>query len=253
MTNLSGLNGNLCQECEEGFLKPRTGSGRTFELRRGLALELPEDLEIATCDNPECGEMAFDDAMLAHVSEQLQPKLAQLQAEHIAMLTDTLQKQTGCSLREIELACGVTPTYLSHVRRGGKDASEVLVGLLEAFAIYPDEFKRRLARANCFDTESVRRAISSRKAHSYLELASEVAAPVLKEVHWVNLLSRFMAGVEHEKRSVSSCPPARVDTGPRAEAEPTYADVIELAPFRKRPMGSQGGWTKASENRAAGA
>ena len=119
-----------------------SGPGRTAEYRRGLALAIPDSFAVPTCSS--CGEMYF--------TVDLSERLAKLQAplydaavrEHVIDLVDTLQQRHSVRLRDIERACAVTPTYISHVTKGRKKASQTLVRLLEAFVKAPLEFMRQV-------------------------------------------------------------------------------------------------------------
>lgn len=173
---MTDLIGNLCQECLTGHLQLHRGTGRTFEVRKGLSLELPDDLDVPTCD--VCHEMSFNGAMLQSVAARLHQEVATLQRKHVGFLIESIKAQAGdCTMREIEHACGVTPTYLSHVQRGTKEASDVLIGLLEAFAIHPEEFHRRRARGLAFDMASVKQAMSERQRQTLTSRVAPTTAP----------------------------------------------------------------------------
>ncbi len=70
---MTDLTGNLCLECYKGYLQPQRGVGRMFEVRRGLELELPHDLDIPTCDH--CNELWFTGEMLERIVEILRPEV----------------------------------------------------------------------------------------------------------------------------------------------------------------------------------
>jgi hypothetical protein len=146
-----------CTECFVGKVTDRTGSGRMFTYRRGLQLELPEYFAVPTCDS--CGAEFFGESLSRAAMRALQSAYQKLQRRHVELLIQSIQGQLGVTLRDIEEACGVTPTSLNHLLNGRSEAVEPLIGLLEAFALHPQEVNRRLARTCALDTESVKSAL----------------------------------------------------------------------------------------------
>ena len=147
----------ICTECLEGQLVPQSGEGRMFTYRRGSRYELPAHFEVPTCDH--CGALFFDESLREAAKAVLKPMYLADQRTHLTFLVETIHAMARVSNRDVERACGVTPTYLSHLLKGRKEASEPLIGLLEAFAIHPAEVHRRLGREGAHDTESVRAAV----------------------------------------------------------------------------------------------
>lgn len=117
------------------------GKGRTREYRFGLQLPIPDDALIPTCRG--CGEtwLSVEDA--AALDALQAPAYAAWQKAHCTKVVDRIQARHGATLREIERACGVTATYLSHVLSGRKEASATLVRLLEAYSLSPSEYVRQ--------------------------------------------------------------------------------------------------------------
>lgn len=151
----------ICTECLEGRLVPQSGKGRMFTYRRGSKYELPADFEVPTCD--ACGALFFDEPLREAARAVLKPEYLTDQRTHLMFLVETIHAKAGVSNRDVERACGVTPTYLSHLLKGRKEASEPLIALLEAFAIHPAEVHRRLQREGAHDTTSVRAAVHAEK------------------------------------------------------------------------------------------
>jgi transcriptional regulator with XRE-family HTH domain len=110
--------------------------GRRREFRNGIMLDLPADVPIATCTG--CGETYLTTEEAEHLEAALSMQLAAQCRE----LVETIQKRTGFSQKQIEAICGVTPTYLSHITAGRKQASATLLRLLECFALHPEEARR---------------------------------------------------------------------------------------------------------------
>lgn len=133
-----------CVECG-GLVRLETGPGRVEEYRRGVPLPVPAELAIATCSS--CGERYFDEEQREALAAYQAPLFAAWQREHCAPLIERIRRRhRGVTLRDLEGACGVSPTYLSHVLAGRKDASLTLIRLLEAFANAPAELERHLRR-----------------------------------------------------------------------------------------------------------
>lgn len=150
---------SYCNECGARAVTVKTGPGRDYQYRRGFIMELPEELEVPTCD--ACGAMFINGALEDEVRALLKPEHDQSQASHVGFLIEVIRERTGLSNRKIEKACGLTPTYLSHVLAGRREASETLIGLLEAYAVCPSEAVRRLERKSAHDTESVKAALNA--------------------------------------------------------------------------------------------
>ena len=150
--------GEVCTECLNGEVVLKSGGGRLFVYRRGSCYELPADFVVPTCD--DCGASFLDDALEQAARELLRPLYLEDQKRHLAYLVATIKAGVSVTNRQLEKACGVTPTYLSHLLNGRKEASEPLLGLLEAYAINPQEVQRRLARRGAHDTTSVKQAIA---------------------------------------------------------------------------------------------
>lgn len=132
----------VCGLCG-GKVELKSGPGRTHFYRRGLALPVPESFEIPTCS--ACHEEYLSVERAEALNAALQPSFVELQKSHCREVVETIKAQHGATLRQIEIACGVTPTYLSHILAGRKEASDTLVYLLEAYSRHRSEFERRQA------------------------------------------------------------------------------------------------------------
>lgn len=124
-----------------GRVKLVAKRGRTREYRRGVDLPVPADFQIPTCD--ACGEEYLTVAMSEALDARQAPEYAAWQAAHCKRVFARIRERHRATLREVEDACGVTRTYLSHVLSGTKEASATLLALLEAFSLAPHEFERR--------------------------------------------------------------------------------------------------------------
>jgi transcriptional regulator with XRE-family HTH domain len=132
-----------CVECGDQ-VRLLKKAGRVEEYRRGVPLPIPEDFAIPTC--PTCGEEYFTVELSEALAKLQAPLFAEWQRAHCEPLVDRIRKAHEITLRELEEACGVTGTYLSHVLAGRKEASLTLIRLLEAYAAAPKELARQLGK-----------------------------------------------------------------------------------------------------------
>lgn len=127
----------VCTQCG-GSVRAKVGLGRTYEHRPGITLPIPSDFATPTCT--ECGETHLNDSD----AERLEQRLQEAYSMYCRALIDAARERANVTLRELERAAGVTPTYLSHVTSGRKQPSLTLVRLLQAFALHPREVHRHL-------------------------------------------------------------------------------------------------------------
>jgi hypothetical protein len=122
-----------CPSCERGTLTNRGGRGRRFPHRIFRELELPEDVELPTCDN--CGKIIFNPKIAAAFDEGMsrayQSQLSQLISEALSKLTPAFMTQ-----QDLERALGLSRGYISKLK-GGKESSAVIAGLLGLLAVDP--------------------------------------------------------------------------------------------------------------------
>ena len=129
-----------CGACG-GQVVEEAGPGRQREYRHGVPIDVPPTFKIPTCT--ECGEeyMSVEDAERLDAAQK--PLFLAWQRTHLRKVVDQIITRHSASLREIERVCGVTGTYLSHVLAGRKEASTMLVRLLEAYSVAPAEYVRQ--------------------------------------------------------------------------------------------------------------
>lgn len=127
----------VCTQCG-GAVRPTTGTGRMHEYRPGIVLPIPNGLPIPTCE--ECGETYLNDSEAGYLERRLKEAFVAYCQELIGVV----RARAGVTLRELEKAAGVTPTYFSHVASGRKQPSLTLIRLLQAFAVNPEEVHRHL-------------------------------------------------------------------------------------------------------------
>ena len=130
-----------CEVCGH-TVEPRASAGRVHEYRRGLSLPIPDSFSIPTCAH--CGDIYLSEEGYEALADAQKPAFIEWQKAHLAELVRVLQERHHVRIRDIERACGVTGTYLSHLLGGRNEASQVLINLLEAFALSAAEFDRKL-------------------------------------------------------------------------------------------------------------
>jgi hypothetical protein len=140
-----------CPECG-GTVRMVPPAGETWEFRRGLPVRIPGSVRIPRCDR--CGESYLGPADEARVQAAVRAVFLEEQKRHYARCVGQLQRVHGATLGEIERACGVTPTYFSHVMKGRRVASLTLTRLVEAFVAAPGEMARHLAALRGREPES---------------------------------------------------------------------------------------------------
>ena len=102
----------------------------------------PHDFAVPTCKS--CGETYFSVERADALEKAQRPAFDAWLKKRSAELVPLLVARHRVSLRHLETACGLTPTYLSHVKSGRKTPSLMLVRLLEAFASSSTELQRHL-------------------------------------------------------------------------------------------------------------
>lgn len=122
-----------CPSCERGTLTNRGGTGRRFPHRIFRELELPEDVELPTCDH--CGKIIFNPKVAAAFDEGMsrayQAQLSQIISEALSALTPSLITQ-----QDLERSLGLSRGYISKLK-AGKESSSVIAGLLGLLSIDP--------------------------------------------------------------------------------------------------------------------
>lgn len=131
-----------CSECGGKVVLDR-GVGRTREYRRGEHLPIPDTFLVPTCQR--CGEIFMIPEISTKLDALLRRQYLAKQAAHARYLLDTLCLRHSITQRDVERACRVTPSYLSHVVGGRREASLTLRTLLESFLISPQAFEYALS------------------------------------------------------------------------------------------------------------
>jgi hypothetical protein len=122
-----------CPDCGKSVrLLPARGELREF--KRGYSMRIPAEIEIPKCEG--CGAVYFDSENADRVDRLLEKARLELQREEIEEMLGAL-KSRGLTQRQVEQACGVTPTYLSRISKGRSLAGITLLRLLRSFVEAP--------------------------------------------------------------------------------------------------------------------
>lgn len=128
-----------CPECG-GHVAPRPAKGLTWALRPGHPLQVPSSVKVPTCDG--CGESYLGPEDGKALTRAVRKQALTEQASEVRHHVEVLQRRHAVTVRQIEAALAVTPSYLSHLMAGRKLASETLLRLLAVFAKHPATFPR---------------------------------------------------------------------------------------------------------------
>jgi hypothetical protein len=174
-----------CAECG-GTVDMAPGVGRTREFSRGFSVPIPDDFLIPTCGR--CGELYVLPEIEQKLNAVLRKRLLQMQADHYRTLVDILMCRNGIKQKDVVRACGVTPSYMSHILNGKRRASTTLTRLLEAFVVCNAEFMRHVEgrRWSPFDAGLFAVKASQSAKKSTQVPAWNVGQSGATSAHWVS-------------------------------------------------------------------
>jgi hypothetical protein len=133
-----------CHECG-GALSMRSAAGLTREMLPGVPMLIPDSIEVLRCS--QCDEHFLDAAKSREIDDALEHARREWLRAEAERTIAILREREHVTIGQIEAACGVTPTRLSHAARSAdKGPSLALVRLLQAFVVCPWELRRHLAR-----------------------------------------------------------------------------------------------------------
>lgn len=121
-----------CAECGVGSVRPAGGVGRRMRYRQVRELELPEELELPTCDH--CSELWLGPQEL----ERVDVALREAYGRELNRRAETCVRKLGAAIhqRDLEKLIGVSAGLLSKIK-SGKDTSPLLVSTLMLLAENP--------------------------------------------------------------------------------------------------------------------
>jgi hypothetical protein len=127
----------LCPECGTRTVEPRALPGRTLPYRNFPALPIPAELVLPTCTR--CGDIRIG----AKEAELLDAALERAAQETLASLGRQAIEaiQEVATQRDVEARLGLSPGYLSKVKRGREVPSAALVSALVLLAVRPNRLK----------------------------------------------------------------------------------------------------------------
>lgn len=127
----------LCPECGTRTVEPRAQPGRTLPYRNFPALPIPAEVVLPTCSR--CGDIRIG----AKEAELLDTVLEAAAQETLASLGKQAIEaiQEFATQRDVEARLGLSPGYLSKVKRGREVPSAALVSALVLLAVRPNRLK----------------------------------------------------------------------------------------------------------------
>jgi len=122
-----------------------------------VVLDIPEDFLIPTCT--QCGEELLIPEVTDELDQLLRAAYLAKQATHVRTCVEVLRKRHGVTQQDIERACGITPSYLSHMMSGRRETSLPLMRLIEVYTLFRESFEYALEGVP-FDRYMVGRKLS---------------------------------------------------------------------------------------------
>jgi hypothetical protein len=121
-----------CPECGRGTIRPLAAAGR-LATYKNMALPVPPDLEIPTCDN--CGLEWIDPKTAASVDAALDAAFQKEAREQATTLLADLRQHV--TQKRMESLLGLSHGYLSKIRSGASVPSPMLLACLKLLASDP--------------------------------------------------------------------------------------------------------------------
>lgn len=131
-----------CRECGEGTMAPLARAGRTMPYRNMLALPVPADLQIPTCDH--CGTEWIDGATSSALEEALKRSYGEELSKRLKVALSRLAEVNPASQRKIERLLGLSQGYLSRLANDRGAPSPRVVSALALLAQDPERRLREL-------------------------------------------------------------------------------------------------------------
>jgi transcriptional regulator with XRE-family HTH domain len=118
----------ICPTCNKGEVKDLARTGRRMHFRNIPDLEVPADVVIPTCTNPDCGEEWIDGAVAARVDEVM--KTAYQAALTIKAEEAISKLKKKAPQRDLERLLGLSAGYLSKLKHGKETTAPLVVALM---------------------------------------------------------------------------------------------------------------------------
>jgi hypothetical protein len=126
-----------CRACGTGSIKPLARPGRRARYKTIVALEVPGDVAIPTCDR--CGTEWLTESTARELDAALERAYRRVLHDQARRAIDLLAAHA--TMRRLEQLLGLSHGYLSKIRAGDRVPSPELVGHLALLARDP---RRRL-------------------------------------------------------------------------------------------------------------
>lgn len=151
---------SICTECGGNVInRPVTDTYKQTYFYNRWEFELPLNFLVPVCI--QCNEAFFDENTDAMAIESIKPAYLSDQKNHMEALLKIIRKHSNVSLLEISKACDTNHLEFYNALVG-LQVNPILSGLLESFAIYPEELRRRLSRQSAHDISSVTSSIDGK-------------------------------------------------------------------------------------------
>ena len=131
-----------CRDCTNTVTWFAT-SGRTFLYAPDVEVSVPEDLALPTCR--VCHKVHLYGNAGVILEKALRPEYEAARKERVIFAVTIIQATMHeLQISDIASLCGVTEGLLSKVLSGEKVATPMLIRLLEAYCLHPEEIDRHL-------------------------------------------------------------------------------------------------------------
>jgi transcriptional regulator with XRE-family HTH domain len=118
----------ICPTCNKGEVKDTVRAGRRMRFRNIPDLEIPSDIVIPTCTNPDCGEEWIDGAVASRVDEAMK---SVYQTALTAKAEEAISKlKKKAPQRDLERLLGLSAGYLSKLKHGKETTAPLVVALM---------------------------------------------------------------------------------------------------------------------------
>lgn len=122
-----------CKECGDGVVRSAGGKGRFMRYKTAQQLEIPEHVEIATCDN--CGAEWIDPNTAKVVDAAMEQTYREDLRLRVRVLIERIARDV--TQQRVEQVLGLSHGYLSKLKAGDRDPRADLVSELALLARDP--------------------------------------------------------------------------------------------------------------------
>lgn len=159
-----------CKDCTNYVAWFAVG-GRTFLYAPDVEVSVPDDLVLPTCT--VCHKVHLYGNAGALLEVALRHEYERLRKERVNFAVTMLQEVVPeLQLVDIANLCGVTEGLLMKVLSGEKVATPMLIRLLEALSLHPEEVSRHLEGLDLRSLQALRERVADLEVKVILDLVS---------------------------------------------------------------------------------